>query len=365
MKRSQVVLSIFFLAMVTLAGCKKEPGDKPGSTGAVYIMNNSPAGNHVIAFIRDADGSLSSGGTYPTAGKGSGEGLGSQGAIIIYNSYLYACNAGSNEITVFKITPEGLKWVDKVASHGIMPVSLTVHKDLLYVLNAGKDGKISGFRIHNNGHLAYMPGSERAVGSGGAQVEFSPSGTQLVVTQKPDNLIYTFQVNSYGLPGNGTAHPSAGETPFGFGFTKEGILIVTEAFGGAVNKSAVSSYQLKTGGNLNVVTAAAPTHQTAACWLAITRDGRFCYATNTGSASVSGYKISNSGALTLIDANGVTGVTGARPLDLYMDKESKYVYTLNSGAHTISIFRIANNGGLTSLGDVSGIPATAAGLTAW
>jgi 6-phosphogluconolactonase (cycloisomerase 2 family) len=366
MKSSRITLSIFTLALVIIfSACNKEPGMNPGAAGAVFIMDNAPSGNNIIAFARAADGSLSSAGSYATKGMGTGSGLGSQGSVIIHDNYLYACNAGSNEITVFKFNSGGLTWIDKISSYGVMPVSLSVHGNLLYVLNAGKVGNISGFRIRNNGHLEYMQGSERMIGSGGAQVEFSPAGNYLAVTQKPDNIIYTFPVNANGLPGTGKVNASAGQTPFGFKFTKQNLLIVSEAFGGAPGGSAVSSYKLENNGNLQVVTASAATHQTAACWIAVTNDARFCYTTNAGSASVSGYKIQPSGELSLIDANGVTGVTGAGATDLSTDKDSRFLYTLNGGAHSISIFKITNNGNLASAGEESGMPATAAGIAAW
>lgn len=44
---------------------------------------------------------------------------------------------------------------------GSRPISLDVHGDLLYVLNAGGDGNISGFAIGPQGTLTALPGSSR------------------------------------------------------------------------------------------------------------------------------------------------------------------------------------------------------------
>lgn len=365
MKKSPITFSVILLALVALYACNKEPGGNANATGVVFTMDNSPAGNHIIAFIHAANGLLSPAGSYATKGLGTGSGLGSQGSIVIYNGYLYVCNAGSNEISVFTVDAGGLTFVDKISSQGLMPVSLTVHNNLLYALNAGKIGSITGFKIKNNGHLVYITGADRPVGSGAEQIDFNPAGDQLVVTHKVDNIIYTFPVYSTGLPGTGTEHPSAGKTPFGFKFTTDNLLIVSEAFDGAAAQSAVSSYKLEANGSLQVITASAATHQTSACWIAVTNDGRYCYSANATSGTVSGYKINNSGALKLIDANGVTAVAGAGVTDMSMDKDSKFLYTLNTGAHTVSVFKVTSNGGLTSVGDVSGMPATAAGIAAW
>ena len=53
------------------------------SAGAVYTLNNSSTGNAVLLFARTADGHISPTGMFPTGGKGTGKGLGNQGALAI------------------------------------------------------------------------------------------------------------------------------------------------------------------------------------------------------------------------------------------------------------------------------------------
>src|SRR5438132_381780 len=62
--------------------------------------------------------------------------LASEGALIIShgNRFLFAVNAGSNQISVLKINKSGLQLVDIVSSGGSRPISLALHDDLLYVL---------------------------------------------------------------------------------------------------------------------------------------------------------------------------------------------------------------------------------------
>src|SRR4051812_23621056 len=50
--------------------------------GAVYTMTNAASGNDVVAFVRQHDGTLIAAGSVSTGGKGSGDGLGSQGAMV-------------------------------------------------------------------------------------------------------------------------------------------------------------------------------------------------------------------------------------------------------------------------------------------
>jgi 6-phosphogluconolactonase len=339
------------------------------AAGALFTTDNATAGNHVLAYNRAADGTLSFLGEFATGGIGTGGGLGNQGALILSRSgrWLFACNAGSDEISVFQVTPQGLQLTDKVGSGGRRPISLALHRNLLYVLNAGglvgDADNVTGFRFFN-GELSPLADSTRplsAVNTDPAQINFSRDGNVLVVTEKATSVIDTFTVNDDGLIDEHQQFASVGQTPFGFAFRRD-ALIISEAFGGAVNASAVSSYGLADDGSLQVISSSVPTTETAACWVVVTRNGHFAYVSNTGSGTLSGYNVSSDGSLSLLDADGVTGVTGPGPIDMALSVNSHFLYSLNSGDGTISTFRVNHDGSLSSLPGVAGIPAGANGL---
>lgn len=337
------------------------------STGAVYTLTNGALGNSVKVFHRAGNGSLAAAGEFPTGGNGTGSGLGNQGAVVRDGGRLFAVNAGSNSISAFRVRGHALRLVDTVDSGGDMPISLTAHKGLLYVLNAGETGNITGFRYSRHGNLSKLRGSARPLSgnaTGPAQVSFDPDGELLVVTEKDTNVIDLYKVaNDTGRVSGPKPQASAGATPFGFGFDGHGHLIVSEAFGGAQDASAVSSYKIGHRG-IRPITPSAPTTETAACWIVVTKDGRFAYTTNTGSGSVSGYKISRAGELTLLDADGRTGVTGPGPIDMALDRDSRFLYSLNSGDGTISGFRVRADGSLSPIGGATGLPPGTNGLAA-
>ncbi len=340
-----------------------------GNAGAVYSETNSPSGNAVLVYARAADGSLSAQPSVPTGGAGTGAGLGSQGSVTLSEdgNWLLVVNAGSNEVSSFAVGGNGtLSFRGKASSGGTMPISVTIHDDLVYVLNAGGAGNVSGLRLQADGSLTPIAGSARGLStaaSGPAEVAIDPTGAWLVVTEKNTNKIDTWKVGADGLLSGRKINASAGITPFGFTFTQQGVLTVTEAFGGAVNGSAVSSYTINADGTLNTISASVPTTETAACWIVATNSGKFVYATNASSASVSGYSV-RQGVLTLLDADGKTGNTGAGATDLAITGNSQFLYTLNGGAHTISIFGVSQSrGDLASNGSVS-VPAGAVGLAA-
>jgi 6-phosphogluconolactonase len=329
--------------------------------GAVYALTNAAGGNAVAMYARGADGVLSWVGSVPTGGTGAGASLGSQGAIALADDgrWLFAVNAGSDDISAFRVSPRGLELTSRVASGGIRPISLTVHGDVLYALNAGGDGNISGFRVGNDGVLAPLAGSTRALSGsavGPAQVSFSPTGDWLVVTEKATNRLDIYGVGPDGRVSSTRTAASAGGTPFGFAFGHRDELFVSEAAGSA------SSYIIVDAG-LTVASGAVLTHQGAPCWAAVTKNGQFGYTANAQGGSISGFAIANDGSISLIDANGRTAVVGAGNIDLAISENSRYLYELN-GNRSISGFRVEADGHLTAVGNVAGLPASTVGLVA-
>jgi 6-phosphogluconolactonase (cycloisomerase 2 family) len=184
------------------------------------------------------------------------------------------------------------------------------------------------------------------------------------VTEKNTNRIDVYAVGSGGYASAPVFNPSAGQTPFGFAFNQQGVLIVSEAFGGAVDASAVSSYTLGTNGTLGVVSASVPTTETAACWVAVTHNGKFAYAANTGSASVTGYQVDRA-RLTILDADGKTGNTGTTAIDVALSRNSQFLYTLTADSHAISAFSVRqNDGSLSPIDGAAGLPVGTVGLAA-
>ncbi|HWX22534.1 MAG TPA: beta-propeller fold lactonase family protein [Candidatus Binatia bacterium] len=144
------------------------PTARADEGGALYTMDNAAGANHVVVFRRGENGGLTGAGSFATGGAGAGAGLSSQGSVLLSrdNRWLFVCNAGSSEISVFAVTREGLALGDKVDSGGRMPVSLALGHNLLYVLNAGggagdKDN-LTAF-IFANGKLLALPGSTQAL----------------------------------------------------------------------------------------------------------------------------------------------------------------------------------------------------------
>jgi len=341
--------------------------------GALYTMSNDAAGNSVLMFDRNLHGRLKPAGEFDSEGLGTGDGLGNQSGLVIdpAGRWLFVVNAGSDDVSVFAVEEDGLSLLDRKTCGGDRPISLTYARNLLYVLNAGGAvglaDSICGFTVGEDGTLTTIPGSTQSLSdanTGPAQISFNSDGNVLVVTEKATDLIDTFTVDADGVPGPATSHASAGGTPFGFAIGKRDQVIVSEAFGGATDASAVSSYHLGKDGTLSSITESAGTTETAACWAIVSNDGRSTYVTNAGSNSISGYSVGFDGTLALLNKNGVTGRTGkdTGPLDMAISPDGRNLYTLNGTSDTIGAFRIKAKGGLRSIYSRIHVPASASGL---
>jgi 6-phosphogluconolactonase len=357
-------------------------GPKSGKNfraGAVYVLTNQ-TNNTVAVFRRTAKGRLTFADEFPTGGAGdptpqppdpATDPLASQGALIISqgNRFLFAVNAGSNQISVLKIKKSELELVNIVNSGGIRPISLALNNDLLYVLNEGGTPNITGFDVDEDGTLTQLPGSTQPLiggaGADPAQIDFDQSGELLVVTEKNGNRLDTYTINDDGLPSAPIDNASNGMTPFGFAFNNANTLVVSEAFGGAPNQSAVSSYDAFGSGILSVISGSVPNSQTAACWVVITNNGKLAFVSNTASGTISSYFINPmNGSLTLLNPVAANTGIGSAPIDMTLSVNSRILFVHLGGTRSVAAFRIEGNGNLTPVDTAGGLPFGAQGIAA-
>ena len=338
---------------------------KYGSTHYLFTESNAADGNQILAYQIMNDGSLTSKGTTASGGMGTGSPLGSQGALAISDDHhwLFAVNAGSNSVSSFKINADGsLDLTSTINSWGDVPVSLTVHDNMLYVLNRGSDN-IHGFWVSKDGMLKQIEGSTRALSGKGVdapQISFSPKGDLLLVTEKATNMIGSFKVKNNTAASTGEFHPSVGNTPFGFDFARDHFMIVSNAEMGGAYAGTATSYFVLPNQKLQAINGAIANQQSAPCWVATAKYGRFAFITNTATNNISSYYVAPWGGLYLVQGNAAT--TGAGPLDIVVAANNFYVYSLNSGGHNITGFYRKFFGGLGSNGSVENLPTGATGL---
>jgi 6-phosphogluconolactonase len=337
--------------------------------GAVYVQTNDADGNEVVAYRRSTDGALHPLGSFGTGGRGNGmPHLPSQSSIVLSGDgrWLLVTNAGSDDVSLFAVEPDGLGLADRAASGGSGPTSVAVHDDLVYVLNNGSAG-ISGFRVAD-GKLMTLEGSSRplsAPDADGAQVSFSSDGRTLVVTERGTNSISSYAIDEHGFADGPATIASAGATPYGFDFIARGAIVVTEAFGGEIGKAAASSYSFTAPGRLAQLSGSVGNTRSEVCWAVATRDGRFVYVTNFGDGTISSYSVDADGSLTLLEpvaASTRLGEPGIR--DEALTADGSYLYAIDADAQRVHGWSVGEDGRLQPVGAFEGVPATVAGLAA-
>jgi 6-phosphogluconolactonase (cycloisomerase 2 family) len=338
------------------------PGVRP-----VFVLNDNPAGNQVVAYDADASGALHEAGAYATGGLGGVlagsvvDHTASQGALAYdpSHSLLLASNPGSSTISVFRVNGDKLALTQQIDSGGTFPVSIAARDGVIYVLNALAGGSVQGFRAVGQ-HLFPIDGSHRELGLGTTaaspftatpgQVSFSPTGSQLLVTTKGSgNAIDVFAVDGNGnLSASPTVNVDTDAVPFAVAFDPNGDLAVSEA-----GPNSVATFSLAADGTIALLHRAA-TGQAATCW--VTASGSFLYASNAGSGSVTGFAAGSGGSL----ANLGNTAAAAGTVDSAATPDGSFLYVQTGAAGAVYGYRIESNGSLTAVGSVT-VPGAAGG----
>jgi 6-phosphogluconolactonase len=364
---------VFFALLVVLASAcallaagaaSAHPHGASGVVGHVYVNDNTGGVNTIGAFDRHPDGTLTStpGSPFKAGGIGTGKGLASQGSLQQSSDsrYLLAVDAGSDQISVLRIKSDGaLKRVGRpVSSNGVNPVSVAVHGDLVYVANAGTatssgETNYTGFTLSRSGDLRPLARSTVTLpdASQPGDVLFSPEGRKVVGTRVATSVIDSFTVRRSGrlkaAPGSPFAAQGLG--PFGSEFrpTNSGQLYVSNAHNVGAGTGTVSAFAVGANGALSSIGASPfPNNQTAPCWVEISRDGRYLFAVNTASGSISSYSIATGGSLTLLQSTPVRAA--GTPEDARLSPDGRTLWVVDPTADHVSGFAV-DGGSLTEL----------------
>lgn len=324
---------------------------------AVFVQNDDPTGNAVVAYTRLASGALTERGEYATGGRGGMlagsvvDHLASEGSLGYDDGLLVAVNAGSDTITTFAVAGDRLIRLQVLPAGGSFPVSVAMHGDRVFVLDARGGGAVQGY-LRVGDRLVPVPAWHRGLGldptqtpeftSTPGQIGFTPDGRQLVVTTKNgSDSVLVYGVGPFGLTQTPAVTQLPGAVPFGFAFDSDGVLALTEA-----GTNSVATFRIGLGGHL-VPLASAATGQAATCWAVAVRDQ--VYASNAGSGTLSGYEITPVGALQSL---GTTS-TDAGTVDAAASPDGRFIYAQTGGSGIVDAFRVGAGGALEEVGSVT------------
>ena len=366
-RRAAAMIGLLMFGAVSAVTAAHGAYAREDVVGHVYVDNNLDGANTVSVFDQGADGSLTlaPGSPFAVGGKGTGKGLSSQGPIQLSTDgrYLLAVDAGSNQISVLRVHPNGSLTPAEgspVSSGGVSPVSIAVHDHLVFVANSGGTSpNIAGFALNPGGHLRPLEGGPEPVPAGftPGDVLFNRTGTNLVVTLLGPQFSSPSATASYAVDDEGhlTAAPgspfhvkNAGTIGAEVRPTNPSQLFISNAHDGPL-KGTVAAFSVARDGTVSAIGSPVPDNQTAPCWVEISHDGRYLFTTNTASSSISSYSIAADGALTLIGSTTLRNPAGIGAIDLRLDPSGQYLYVTDSGLHAVSAFAVSG-GTLTELG---------------
>jgi hypothetical protein len=352
-------------ALATVAGLAGPAGASTGHPGfygggashAVFVQTDNTAGNQVVAYHRTPSGTLSLAGTYNTGGKGGQltgsvvDHLASQGSLTYANGLLYAVNAGSNTVSVFGTRGDKLFLRQVIGSGGTFPVSVAVHGNLVYVLNALNGGSVQGYwsifgRLvaipRSNRPLHLNPSATPQFTNTPGQVSFTPDGSHLIVTTKANgNDIDVFGVGFGGeLSASPVVNSEPSAVPFAITYTPAGQVVIAEA-----GTNALTTFALNASGHLTQLDQVG-TGQMATCWVA--GYGRHLFAANAGSGEITGYADGSAGHLAVI---GQTS-TDPGPVDMAVGPHGHFLYAQTGGNGIVDEYSMSG-GSLTEIGSVT------------
>jgi 6-phosphogluconolactonase (cycloisomerase 2 family) len=356
-----LVMSVL-LVIATAGWAAAASGAEPsgGVVGHLYLNDNTTGVNTIAGFDRHADGTLTPipGSPFVVGGRGTGHGLASQGSLQMSpdGRYLLAVDAGSNQISVVRMKPDGsLQTADVVSSNGGNPVSIAISGNLVYVANAdATTPNYTGFTLNSGGRLSPLSGSTVALpaGSQPGDVLFSADGSKLVGTRVASSLIDSFTVRFDGrlAAAPGSPYTAQGQGPFGSEFrpTNSAQLFVSNAHGGPGN-GTVSAFADAADGALSSIGASPFADlQTAPCWVEITHDGNYLFTVNTAVSTISRYALAGDGSLTLLGSTTMDEPSGLVPEDARLSPDGATLWVVGTGADAVSGFTVTG-GSLTEL----------------
>jgi len=296
------------------------PLDTGPAVTTVYVESNNPqpGQNAVLALRRNpADGSLHQIGKFLTGGTGQANpnnelGPDDPDQQVISSPdkrFLFAVNQGSNSVAVFRIRRNGsLARVGTFDSGGTQPSSLGSAGHRLYVTNRGDShannpgtvaGNYTGFNVSDDGVLTPIPNSTVTLPLG-----LSPSQTLISSDRRfvfGDNFAIPGTtpplgntIDPFQIAANGTLQ-AAPDGPVGPSTTLLGLAAHPTQriiYGGLTAASRIGVFSYDANGSVTFVRAVSD-QGAGPCWVAVSPDGKYLYAANTGSNSVEVYSLAN------------------------------------------------------------------------
>lgn len=382
--------------VATLAACSGGSDFDPESalTGSHLYTQTNETRNQIIHYARKKDGTLvevervgsggmGTNGAKPLTGaKSEPDSLVSAGAVAMNadHSLLFGVNAGDASVSIFAIGNDGkleLRDRQPTGEKGA-PSSVTFNNrtQTLYVLHTQGPNHIRSFKVVDGKLVstgnAYTVNTAQFGDRVASQIISSPDDRFVLVdvlfnapprvengaaVLTPSNAgtkdgVMVFPVNEDGSLGNVVINDAGGPTPFSLAFLHgstntfvntlaagNGVVLSTLGADGRISSSPVA----------NVDLSAAPNGPSETCWVSLSADNRYAYATNFGFGNITSFAIDNGTIRTAASNQGHVagdgtyrsgaGVVTSGPLDSWASSDG-HLYQVYPNAKELVAYKM-------------------------
>jgi 6-phosphogluconolactonase (cycloisomerase 2 family) len=391
-----------------------------GPGGHLYMQTNE-TGNEVIHYRRAANGEITEMERTSTGGAGSGvfkpisgqesapnafEGAGS---VILRpdRRCLFTTNGGDNSVSSFAVGEDGRLTLIDVCATGnpvegrsgtAKSLAYCASKGMLYVLHSFGPDHLRLLSVDSEGKLTARPErytvnthdkpnrvSTMVVLTPDAQLVFvgttfdepasaNPDGSPILWVRRPGGSLRSiasnapdpdglavFSVREDGTLGTASFHDSKGGSPFYIAFlhNQPDTFVLGEAVG-----DGVSIGKIEANGKLTisppVTIDTSDGKPSELCWLAVSPDDRFVFATNFGYSNVSSYRINGRGleiakdpACPKVPGDGtfraLCGDVSSGPSDNWVSPDGAYFYQIYGNASKLVGYATRPDGSLEEI----------------
>jgi 6-phosphogluconolactonase (cycloisomerase 2 family) len=350
--------------------CIGIPWASAEASPAFYTSSNAATNNQIIRYQMGSDGLFSEMGRFETGGMGTGRNLQAANSLALSDDrkWLVTVNAGSNQISAFRLGLGDPRLTEVHHSGGTLPLSVALRGRRVYVLNSGSDD-VASFRLTETGRLVPLgDGAVRSLSTANTRATslgVTADGRHLVIAERGTDRLTAFAIGHKGvLAQEAQTIETTAKLPYALSFL--GKATYTIFAGQGDGQSAIGAYRFDSKGVLNPLEEPVYSGQTAACWSALSPRRRLLYAANAGSHSLTGLRIMRNGRLRFLDPNGVSVDTGPNnhPRDMAFSRDGKTLAVILSGEHAMGLYRVGLDGHLKLQQTVTGIPDATTGLVA-